>query len=453
MVVYKSTFYYVVIAANAYLCTMKYNLEDKPKLAATILYGLQWWIVAIPSIVILGLVVAKLHFGNDVDAQAFYMQKLFFIAGVTLLVQIRFGHKLPIVVGPASILLIGILASVSGSVSAIYTAIATGGLLITLVAMSGLLRYAHKVFTPRVIIVTILLIPLTLAPTIINLIFRNAQHTGFNLSFSLLLVFALLIGNKLLKGVWKSTTLLWGIIVGTLTFYLCNGLPTLTGATVTATSPVASPNVLASLFTTPEFDLGVIFSFLFCALVLTINEISSIQAVGQVVEAGNMAKRTVRGVAFTGVSNIAAGLTGVMGTVDYSMSPGIISSTGCASRFPFIPTAILLLVCSFFPMLVRGLSAIPNIVMGVILVYVMLSQFAAGLQMAVQKKAVMEFNDGAVIGLSMMVALLISFAPAEALGQIPSLLRPILGNGFVMGIITVLALEHLVYEKKKIPCS
>lgn len=160
-----------------------------------------------------------------------------------------------------------------------------------------------------------------------------------------------------------------------------------------------------------------------------------------------MEKRSTRGVAITGISNIVAGLTGVIGPIDYSMSPGIISSTGCASRFPFIPTAILLLACSFFPMLVRGLLTIPNIVMGVILLYVMLSQFGAGLQLVVRQKAVMEFNDGAVIGLSMMVALLISFAPAEALAQIPSLLRPVLGNGFVMGIITVLLMEHLVYRK------
>lgn len=432
------------MVSNDYLYKMKYNLEDKPKLAALILYGLQWWVVALPSIAILGLVLAKLHFGNDTDAQTFYIQKLFFMLGATLLAQICFGHKLPLIVGPASILLIGILASVSGSVSAIYTAIAIGGLLIALIAMSGLLRYSQKVFTPRVIIVTILLIPLTLTPTIINLIFRNAQHTGFNLVFSLVLVLVLLVGNKWLKGMWKSTTLLWGIAIGTLTFYICHGLPVLTEATVAATSPTTS----VSLFITPEFDLGVILSFLFCAVTLIVNEVSSIQAVGQVTEAGAIEKRNVRGLAITGISNMVAGLMGVIGTIDYSMSPGIISATGCASRFPFIPAAILLLVCSFFPTLIGGLLMIPNIVMGVILIYVMLSQFAAGMQLLVRQKAVADFNDGAVIGLSMMVALLITFTPAEARGQIPSLLRPILGNGFVMGIITVLIMEHLVCRKK-----
>lgn len=424
---------------------MKYNIEDKPTLAATILYGLQWWVVALPSIVILGLVISKLHFGNDVEAQAFYMQKLFFIVGVSLLVQVFFGHKLPLVAGPASILLIGILASISVSVSAIYTAIAIGGLFITLIAVSGLLRYAQKIFTARVIIVTILLIPITLGPTIIKLIFGNTQHTGFNLAFSLLLVIALLLGNKWLSGVWKSTTLISGIVIGTLLFYLLNELPVPT-ATLAITTHASAAS--AALLIVPEFDPGVIFSFLFCALVLIINEISSIQAVGQMTDAPNMKKRNMRGVAIIGISNMVAGLTGVIGPIDYSMSPGIISATGCASRFPFIPAAILLLACALFPILTSWLLMIPNIVLGVILIYVMLSQFGAGLQMMVQQKAVVHFNDGAVIGLSMMIALLISFAPAHALEQIPSILRPILGNGFMMGIITVLVMEHLVYRKK-----
>lgn len=48
-----------------------------------------------------------------------------------------------------------------------------------------------------------------------------------------------------------------------------------------------------------------------------------------------------------------------------------------------------------------------------------------------------------------MVALLLSFAPAEAIGHIPALIRPIVGNGFVMGVITVLLLEHGVFRRPK----
>lgn len=44
---------------------MKYNLEDKPKLLPLLLYGLQWWVITIPSIIIMGLVITKLHLHND----------------------------------------------------------------------------------------------------------------------------------------------------------------------------------------------------------------------------------------------------------------------------------------------------------------------------------------------------------------------------------------------------
>jgi len=39
--------------------------------------------------------------------------------------------------------------------------------------------------------------------------------------------------------------------------------------------------------------------------------------------------------------------------------------------------------------------------------------------------------------------------PEELNAQIPALIRPIVGNGFVMGVITVLILEHGIFRDKK----
>lgn len=82
--------------------------------------------------------------------------------------------------------------------------------------------------------------------------------------------------------------------------------------------------------------------------------------------------------------------------------------------------------------------------MGVVLLYVMTTQFAAGFQMLVQQKAVIGFNDGVIIGMPLMVALLISFIPGDVIAQIPAMIRPLLGNSLVMGIVMVLLMEHLV---------
>ena len=59
------------------------------------------------------------------------------------------------------------------------------------------------------------------------------------------------------------------------------------------------------------------------------------------------------------------------------------------------------------------------------------------------------FKDGLVLAIPIMFTLILSFAPQSALATIPSLLRPIVGNGFVMGIIIILLLEHIFLKDKK----
>lgn len=422
---------------------MKYSLDDKPKLGTTLLYGLQWWIVILPSIITMGLVVGKLHYEGDVASQIFYMQKLFFVLGITLFVQILWGHRLPLVIGPASVLLIGILSSFSAGIPAIYTAVMIGGVLLAIVSASGLLKYLRKIFTSRIIAIIMILIPITLGPTIIRLVFGNDSSPLFNLGFVVLLSFALLIINHLSKGIWKSTTLLFGIVIGSLVYYLFHRH----GAEIDINNTLVNSEK-ANLFIRPDFDLGVIFSFLFCAVVLIINEIGSIESIGHMLKADNMEKRNKWGVFFNGLSNILSGSIGVIGSVDYSSSPGMIASTRCASRFTFIPAAILLIICALVPPFIRVLLHIPAIIMGTILLYVMTTQLAAGIQIIVRDKAVESFEDGIILGMPIMIALLVSFMPQEASAHIPEILRPILSNGFVMGIFSVLILEHLVFRKK-----
>ena len=172
-------------------------------------------------------------------------------------------------------------------------------------------------------------------------------------------------------------------------------------------------------------------------------------AVGRMIGADHMERRTTRGVGITGLANVVSGALGIVGPVDYSMSPGIIAATGCASRFPLIPAGIGLVVCAFFPGFIECLNAIPGVVMGG--GFALSDGFAVvgRMQMMIREKAVDGFDGGIVVGFSLMVALLLSFAPDEALNSIPALIRPIVGNGFVMGVITVLILEHLIFRSGK----
>ena len=421
---------------------MKYELNDKPGILPMLMYGLQWWIVSLPCVVIMGIIVSQLHY-TDVSEQTFYLQKLFGVIGIAMIVQVLWGHRLPLIIGPASVLLIGILSTVSSGISAVYTGIMVGGLILTILAYSGLLGRLQFVFTPRIVTVILILIAFTLTPVILKLVLGDAVRALFNMFFTLVMVLALVIGNKLLRGIWKSTTVLWGIVGGVLVYYGVFGLPMLpsTGVEIILEQ--------ATVLNFPlNFEAGTILAFLFCYIALIVNELGSIQAVGHMLQADHMDRRTTRGVGIVGVVNMLSGLFGVIGPVDYSMSPGVISATGCASRYTLLPAGVGLILCAFFPSVVGMLVTIPGVVMGAILLYLMATQLAAGLQMLVREKAITDFDSGVVVGLPLMVALLLSFAPEKVLNLIPYLFKPIVGNGFVMGVITVLIMEHLIFKKK-----
>lgn len=421
---------------------MKYGLDDKPGIFPMLMYGLQWWIVSIPCVVIMGVIVAKLHF-PDSGGQIFYMQKLFALMGIAMTAQVIWGHRLPLIIGPASVLLIGILSTLSVGVGAIYTAILVGGVILALLAFCGLLSHLQALFTPRIIIVILCLIAFTLSPVILQLIFGTASDGLFQLGFALMLAFAMLIANKLLRGIWKSVVVLCGIVAGSLIYYGVAGFPD--GLVAGAGMP-ENPDFWLWPWT---FDIGAVLSFIFCFIALIVNELGSIQAVGKMIGADRLEQRTTRGVGVTGLANMLAGAMGVVGPVDYSMSPGIIAATGCASRYTLIPAGMALGVCAFFPGFIRILSAIPGVVMGAILLYLMASQLSAGLQMLTREKCIEGFESGLVVAFPLMVALLLAFAPQEALNSIPVLIRPIVGNGFVMGVIIVLILEHGIFRKLK----
>ena len=421
---------------------MKYELNDKPGILPMLMYGLQWWIVSLPCVVIMGIIVSQLHY-TDVSEQTFYLQKLFGVIGIAMIVQVLWGHRLPLIIGPASVLLIGILSTVSSGISAVYTGIMVGGLILTILAYSGLLGRLQFVFTPRIVTVILILIAFTLTSVILKLVLGDAVRALFNMFFTLVMVLALVIGNKLLRGIWKSTTVLWGIVGGVLVYYGVFGLPMLpsTGVEIILEQ--------ATVLNFPlNFEAGTILAFLFCYIALIVNELGSIQAVGHMLQADHMDRRTTRGVGIVGVVNMLSGLFGVIGPVDYSMSPGVISATGCASRYTLLPAGVGLILCAFFPSVVGMLVTIPGVVMGAILLYLMATQLAAGLQMLVREKAITDFDSGVVVGLPLMVALLLSFAPEKVLNLIPYLFKPIVGNGFVMGVITVLIMEQLIFKMK-----
>ena len=419
---------------------LKYNLNDRLPMGQLLMYSLQWFVLAV-AVVVTSMFIAV---GSPAE-RVFYAQKAFALMGFATIVQVLWGHRLPIVVGPASVLLVGIITALASQVeevntNKIYTAIMIGGAIIALLSVGRLLERLQRLFTPRIVVVILMLIAFTLSPTIKNLIFpagEEARH-AFGLWFTIAAVPLMALAAAKLRGVAKSLLVPVALVVGCVAYYaIYGGL----GDAMARFADSEGPLLLPAL----EFDGSIIVAFLFCYVALLINDIGSIQSLGAMLGTQDTDKRCRRGVGLTGVMNVVAGGLGIIGPVNYSMSPGVIASSMCASRFALIPSGAGFVVCAFVPSLIALLSAIPNTVIGVILLYLMGTQLAASFHMMTADNSVSSFDNGLIIGLPVMVALLFGIIPMDVM---PSLLRPVVGNGFVMGVITVIVLEHGVFRRK-----
>ena len=412
---------------------LKYNVEDRLPVGQLALYALQWFVLCI-AVVSTSVFVAT----GTPEERLFFSQKLFAVTGIAGLLQIVWGHRLPIVVGPAAVLLVGVTASLNAKadVSAIYSSIAIGGVLITLLTIGGLMRYVQRIFTPRIVVVILMLIASTLAPTITNLVFPTHDEHLFGLLFSVVGVVLMVVANRNLKGVAKSLVIPMALIVGSVAYFAAFDAPQ------HVESAASWRGLLIEDFV---FDWGLVVAFVICYIALAINDIGSMESLGAMLGVKDMDKRMKRGIGITGVMNIVAGSMGVLGPVNYSMSPGVIASTGCASRYALIPATLLLAVCALFPDVIWVLTAIPSPVIGVILLFLMGTQLAASYEIMHSTRSATTFADALTIGLPIMVAMLFQLMPKDVA---PAVIQPLVGNGFAMGVIMVMIMEHIINRPK-----
>jgi xanthine/uracil permease len=422
---------------------LRYALDEKPPLKETLLFGLQWFAVAIPAVIIIGRVVGHLQF-PDPAGQAFYLQKTCFLVALTLFSQVLFGHRLPLIAGPSTVLLIGVVASQDSGLDTIYSSIGLGGLVLAGVSATGLFAHVRRLFTPRVVAVVLLLIAFTLSPTVMRLI--TSPETGIlplsNLCFALVLVTLMFLAQRWLTGIWKSTLIIWGLLVGSVAYALIFPL-----AAVASSGPWIG-GFWKDITTGFSLRPGVLISFLFCFLALSINDLGSIESMSELIRPGRMEQRINRGITLTGLANILSGFLGVVGPVNFSLSPGVILSTGCASRWTLLPTATLFFLLSFSPASLGIIGNVAPVVTGVMLLYILVFQIAAGLMVIFREGVVFTLENGLVLGLPLLLGTIVSFLPPAVSSTFPAVLRPLMGNGFVVGVASAFFLEHVVFSSQ-----
>jgi len=429
-----------------------YGPDDIPPKKYLVSFGIQWAAVLLSYVVIIGTVVAGLHF-DDFSQQVWYIQKLLILTGFAVFIQVIAGHRLPAVFGPATVLLIGIISSQSFSTDSVYTSIAIGGIIGIILGTTGLLSHVVRLFTKRVVAVVLMLIVFTMIPTLTGLLTAVGQGTTplESVLFAIALVFIIFTANHFLKGFFRTTLLLWVIILGTGLHFL------LFPHEFSIISSLPETGVFTGFIGSFEIEPGVLLSFIVCYFALLINDIGSIQGVSEVLGSDSLkngrtgiGSRIKRGVLATGIVNALSGLSGVIGGVNYSTSAGIILDNRSASRWTLIPAAIILIILGIIPQAASVICAIPLVVIGCLLIYVLTAQFSASVHVFFksQKAGLFDFDSGIIVGLPVIIGAIASALPRYIADEFPLFLQPVLANGFVMGVITVLIMEHVIYRKR-----
>lgn len=431
-----------------------YNLEDRPPLTRTLVYAVQWLGFTLANSAVLPIVVGS-ALGLDQAGIATLAQRTFLFQALASLLQVCFGHRLPIIEGPSGmwwgifITLAAMAPGLGKPLSLLRTDLEFGviaaGLILVVLGMSGLVGKALKLFTPAVTGSVLVLLGLQLSGTFVRGMFGIGSNGGSinpkSAIVSLIVVAMVVLINLKASGFLKSIAILVGIAAGWVIAVLV-GVPS--GEFIKQDAIVALPEIFA--WGMPTFDPGIVFVSVLTGLLVLSNLVASILAMERVIKIELPQKSYNRGVIFTGIADILAGLGATVGFVPYSAGAGMVSLTRVAARLPFVIFAIALVVLGLLPQVGAFLASIPEPVG----YSVLLASFCQMLGFGLKDYARLEFSarDYFVVGLPILLGTGIMNLPSGAFAGIPGFAQYILGNGFIAGMLLCMLLDHVLLPKK-----
>jgi len=433
--------------------SLLYNLKDRPPLNRTLAYAAQWLFFTLANSAVVPIVVGS-ALGLDRAGIAALAQRTFFFQALASLLQVFFGHRLPIIEGPSGMwwgIFITLAAMAPGLGKPLDTlrtdlemGVIVAGLILVMMGVTGLIGRTLKLFTPAVTGSVLVLLGLQLSGAFLRGMLGISVHGSVDLKSSMVSVFVValvVLINLKARGFVKSIAILLGAAAGWI-------IAALTGVTQgvywTHQAPVALPRVFA--WGPPTFDPGIVLTSVLTGLLVLSNLVASILAMERVLGVELSRRAYDRGVAFTGLADILAGLGATVGFVPYSAGAGMVSLTRVAARLPFAVFALALMILGLLPPAASFLASIPEPVG----YSVLLASFCQMIGFGLKDYARLKFSDRDyfVVGLPILAGTGIMFLPPGAFEGVPALARYVLGNGFIAGMLLCMLLDHVLLPKR-----
>jgi xanthine permease XanP len=151
--------------------------------------------------------------------------------------------------------------------------------------------------------------------------------------------------------------------------------------------------------------------------------------------------RSVSGGIFAGaIGTVLSGLVGGIGQSTFSSNVGLSLATGATSRLIAIPCGILMILLAFLPKLAALFAAMPDPVMGAILIYVACYMILAGIQVITSR--MLDARRIFVVGIALIFGLSVDMVPG-LYRDVPNHIQPLFSSSLAISTVLVVVLNLL----------
>lgn len=380
---------------------------------------------------------------------SFFLSMGFLACGIATIIQTAFGIRLPVVQGPAYVPL-GALAAigVTEGIDVMIGSLVPGAILVIILGATGLYsKFMKKVVPPFISGVVLLVIGVSLVPTVVEGIFSTAGGLERNVASGLVTVLILVtctVVEYAMSGRLRFlsiTSVILSIIGGCITAGLTGGIDF---------SSVAD----AAWFQVPEifhfgirFELGPCILMTLVYLILLVDTTATWIAVSDVTGTTLDDKRVKRAVIAEGLGCLIGLFFGGTPVTGYSSNVGIISITKVGSRQVILVAGVILVVLALIPKFMTFLACIPAAVINGVFLLVCMILISKGISI-IQATTEIDERKSLILGASVAATIGTSFIPVEFTDLLPSFLGYFLSSGTAFGA-TVAILLQLILPKKK----
>ncbi|SFE73287.1 purine/pyrimidine permease [Alteribacillus iranensis] len=415
-----------------------------------VLSSLQWVAFILASTIVVPIVIGEAFGMTSLEISEF-LQRTLFVLGIAGLLQVLFGHRLPLMEGPAGLwwgvfIVYAGLVSSGGLTGESALRQLEAGMLIsgTLFLIASLFRWIDTIkqlFTPLVTGTYLILLVSQLSGSFIQGIlgidyFTDQVDAKVAVPAIGILIVTILLSKTSIPFI-RSYSILISLVAGWLLFYLLG----LTKETTKRTDMFSFPEPLA--FGIPELSSGMVINAIMTAMLLLTNMIASMKVVEKVISSHSPQSRELdynRAGVITGINQWLSGLFAAVGNVPLSSTAGFLLTTKTIERLPFIIGNVLVILISFFPVFTSFAANIPTPV-GYAVIFITIASLAS---LGVREYHSLQLTERNlfIISISLMIGIGSLFVPGETLTHLPGVIMALTNNGLILGTLVCILLEQ-----------